>query len=359
MRRSRIAVVTGLAGKYGDAVSVLAWATAGSLLMSTEYLAQPFVWRGWPVEDVLRGWTYVALDRLLVAISMALCVIAASRMRILSGWFKLAILPISICGGAALGEAMRRVLNPFSLANPDMFMENALHWSLVGLAMAGIFACWRLSTDYNVRAWEELEARSQTRRMLVAAELDALQRQIEPHFLFNTLATVRRFSQTAPAGGYLLLDKLFEYISKTLAASQKHESDLGSELDLVRAYLAVCQVRMGDRLKISEDVPFGLRACRFPPLMLGTLVENAIRHGLAPLTEGGTITLSAERHGEMLHASVLDDGAGITGEGGSGIGLSNISTRLSLLYGGEASLHLEAIAPRGVCATLRIPYGVA
>lgn len=358
MRKPIFARLASVVSESRATLSILAWATAVSLLMSTEYLAQPFVWRGWPIEDVMRGWTYIAFDRLLVAFSIALCVVIAQRARVANHWLQLLLLAVSVCAGAVLGEGLRFEFSPFSRADESIFVGNAVRWALVGLAMAGIFACWRLNADYRIRAAEAISTAAQTRRMLVAAELDALQRQIEPHFLFNTLATIRHFSQTAPADGYALLDRLFEYISTTLAASQKHESDLGSELDLVQAYLAVCQVRMGQRLRIEQDVPGQLRACRFPPLMLGTLVENAVRHGLAPLAEGGTVVLSAERHGNMLHASVRDDGAGLKEEGGAGIGLTNICTRLHLLYGDMASFHLEAIAPHGVCATLRIPYGV-
>ena len=337
---------------------MLGWAIIVGLLMSTEYFAQPFVWLGWPIKDVIYGWRYIAQDRVLVACSIALCVLLAQRLRLGNRWLQLLSLASSVCAGAILGEGLRLKFDPFAQAGAGLFVENVLHWTLVGLAVVGILACWRLNTEYKIAAAEAASTSAQTRRMLVMAELDALQRQIEPHFLFNTFATIKHFSQIAPAEGYALLDRLFEYITNTLAASQKHESDLGVELDLVRAYLAVCQVRMGGRLRVVEKVPASLRQCRFPPLMLGTLVENALRHGLAPLAAGGTIELSAERRGNMLVATVCDNGAGLTSEGGTGIGLANISARLALLYGGDASFRLEAAQPRGVRATLRVPYGL-
>jgi signal transduction histidine kinase len=344
----------------GFAFDVFAWAIGIGLLMSTEFLAQPFVWRGWPVSVVLIGWLHIALDRLLVACSIAAFVVVARRVLPRNRMLQMLMFTAAVVAGAILGESLRIGVDPFATQlGIEAAIGHFVQWTLVGLTMAGILACWRLNADYTTTAARAVAAGSRARRMLVALELDALQRQIEPHFLFNTLATIKRFGQTAPADGYALLERLFNYLSTTITASQKNESSLGAELDLVQAYLDVCAVRMGHRLTVISNIDPTLRACRFPPLMLGTLVENAIRHGLAPVADGGTIKLSAERKGAILQVCVCDNGIGLVGDGGSGIGLANLSARLKLLYDREASLRLEVIEPHGVSACLRIPHALA
>jgi signal transduction histidine kinase len=345
--------------EYGVAFSVLGGAVAIGLLISTEFFAQPFVWSGWAPGDVLAAWSQIALDRVLIAISIAICIVAARSLRARSRLMQFLLVAAAIITGAVLGEALRTFVDPLGDV-PGLweFVGRVLHWALVGIAIAGILACWRMNADYvGVAERTEAEA-ARTRRALLAFELDALQRQIEPHFLFNTLATIKRFGQTAPAAAYALLDRLFDYISAMLRTSRRLHSDLGSELDLVHAYLDVCAVRMNGKLMVVDEVPAELRAGSFPPLMLGTLVENAVRHGLAP-SAGGIIALGARRSGNVLEVWVRDNGAGLVGEGGTGIGLANLSARLALLYGADASLQLEEVAPHGVCARVRLPYAPA
>jgi LytS/YehU family sensor histidine kinase len=186
-----------------------------------------------------------------------------------------------------------------------------------------------------------------------------LRRQIEPHFLFNTLATIRRLHETDPERGQQLIGRLFHYMSATLAETPNGRSTLAEEVTLVQAYLEVCASRMSGRLSVLAEVEPGLEAMDFPPLVLATLAENAVKHGVFP-QDGGTILISARRVGDMVEAAVIDDGVGLSGaggggSGGSGLGLANIAERLRLLYGPRAELQLRANAPRGVCALVRIP----
>jgi hypothetical protein len=345
---------------WASNLQLLAWAVTISFFMSTEFVAQPFVWRNWSIAQVLNGWLLVFVERLLVACAIALCAVAVRCLRPRSRYARIAGFFAAVLFGALLGEGARSWFDALAgIGNGALFWADVLHWSLVGIAVAGILACWRLSLDYNMAAADAAAADLRARRMAVAAELDALRRQIDPHFLFNTLATIKRFGQSAPAEAYALLERLFDYISATLSAGQMRQSSLGAELELVRAYMDVCAVRMGPRLSFVDGVSEALHACEFPPLMLGTLVENALRHGLAPLASGGTIWLCAERRGATLEVRVTDDGAGLTHDGGSGLGLSNLSARLELLYGKGASFRLESAAPQGTRAILRIPYAHA
>lgn len=337
-----------------SAAVVFAWAGAVGLLMSTQFLAQPFVWRNWAPDEILDGWLRIAGDRLVVAGAVAAFVVAANTAP-WRGRQRLILLAIAVVSGAVVGELLRGWLDPFAARMDALAIAGRIvHWTLISAAGVGILACWRLREDYATTAARAKAADARVRRLLVASELDALQRQIEPHFLFNTLATIRRFGHTDPAEGLALLERLFRYVSRIFAASRNRDSTLGAELDLALAYLDVCQVRMGPRLRVRVDVPEDLRTWAFPPLMLGTLVENAMRHGLAPAPGGGTIELSASQAGGRLEVRVCDDGVGLTGEGGAGLGLANLIERLKLIYRDKASFRLEAARPHGVRAVIRI-----
>jgi hypothetical protein len=338
--------------------TIFACAFLVALLMSTEFLAQPFVWRNWSLEEVMDGWLHIAIDRCLVAGGVAACLVLADRLPTPGRAGKMAALAGAIATGALLGECVRIAVDPFADRGGALAIgARVLQWTLVGAIVGGILASWRLNSDLATTAAETAAGEARLRRLLLSSQLEALQRQIEPHFLFNTLATVRRFGRTAPTEARALLDRLFDYISSMFEATREPLSNLGAEHDLVLAYLDVCAVRMGARLTVVDRIDPNLRAMPFPPLMLATLVENAIRHGLAPAPAGGAIILASEVRPDGLEISVTDDGVGLRGEGGAGIGLANLAARLDILYGPRASLRLEAVKPHGVRATLWLPSG--
>lgn len=187
------------------------------------------------------------------------------------------------------------------------------------------------------------------------ARLTLLRAQIEPHFLFNTLATVKRLYETAPARGREMLSSLIGYLRAALPTMRQQGSTLRREIELARAYLTILQMRMGERLVFWIEVPDDLLDAEVPPLVLGTLLENALKHGLAPLPEGGTILIRAARDAEQLRVEVVDSGRGFLGQGGSGVGLANTRSRLAALYGASAALQLAANHPSGVVATVVLP----
>ncbi|MFM7531256.1 MAG: sensor histidine kinase, partial [Rubrivivax sp.] len=133
---------------------------------------------------------------------------------------------------------------------------------------------------------------------------------------------------------------------------------LGRELEVVRPYLEILKVRMEDRLATTIDVPAGLLSAEFPPMMIQTLVENAIKHGLEPKPEGGTLSVKAEIIHGNLAVSVADTGLGFAAAptAGTGVGLANIRERLQLLYGGKATLTVAAHEPCGTVVTVTVPY---
>jgi len=191
---------------------------------------------------------------------------------------------------------------------------------------------------------------------IVEARLQLLQAQIEPHFLFNSLANVRRLSRLdGPAGGRLLSD-LLRYLEAALPQMRSGACTVAKEIELARAFLAIHQVRMGPRLSFTLDAPLDLANTVLPPMLLLTLIENALKHGIGPLAEGGEIAIRVARDGEdRVRLSVADTGQGLRSSCGQGVGLTNARARLRSLYGGAASLTLSLNEPRGVIATIVWP----
>ena len=202
----------------------------------------------------------------------------------------------------------------------------------------------------------EAEAqREKLERQGVQAELKLLQAQVEPHFLFNTLANLRYLVQTRSDDALPMLDHLIHYLRTALPEMRAEASTLGREMELARAYLEIMRLRMGGALTFAIRLPEPLAAAAFPPLMVVTLVENAIKHGVAPVGHGH-IALEARREGPALRIEVADDGRGVGGTLGQGLGLANIRERLRTLYGEAGRLELEGREPRGARATIEVPF---
>jgi sensor histidine kinase YesM len=239
---------------------------------------------------------------------------------------------------------------------PTYFVQVWALWAAIGAF--GYWLFYSLRADEVARAQlNEAEFRREAlQAQMVEARLSALQAQIEPHFLFNTLANVKRLYETAPVRGREMLASLINYLKAALPSMREPGSTLAREIELVRSFLTILQMRMGERLQFAIDAPLDLAAARVPPMVLPTLVENAIKHGLSPLPEGGRIDIRARRGGgSRLIVEVVDDGAGFSASAGSGVGLANTRSRLAALYGSEATLSLANRAPRGVVATIALP----
>lgn len=190
-------------------------------------------------------------------------------------------------------------------------------------------------------------------RRLLEAEMAALQAQIEPHFLFNTLALIGQLIETNPQQASVVHQHLIKYLRSALPQiRQAGNGSLKQQIDMSRAYLNIMQARMGERLSYDIDLPTELEQATFPSMMIQTLVENAIKHGLEPKTSGGHIHIAASKSAENVEVEVSDTGVGFNLHADDGIGLSNIRERLKVLYAGKAQLIIEA--PAGGGATLRI-----
>ncbi|MGH8202463.1 MAG: sensor histidine kinase [Steroidobacteraceae bacterium] len=185
--------------------------------------------------------------------------------------------------------------------------------------------------------------------------MQLLQAQIEPHFLFNTLSVVRALAKSDRAATVAMLDHLIRYFGAALPRLRGSEVSLAQEIELVEAYLAIYRARMGARLQFEIRVPEDLGRLTIPSMVLLTLVENALKHGVSPAVQGGLIQVSAVRERDSLVLRVADSGRGLTVHQGHGTGLANIRQRLLMTYGPAATLSLRATAPSGVVASVSVP----
>jgi two-component sensor histidine kinase len=324
--------------------------------LSLQYLAQPFVWRNWPAEEVLEGWLVIFRDQLIVTVLMAAAITVTALVRTESLRLRTILLAVAVVSGAVSGELIvRRLHGQFD--GSGSLAGHALRWSAVALAVSAMFYLWRMSSDSSEQLRNETLRSLNIEHQLTNTRLAALRSQIEPHFLFNTLATLRWLHRTEPEAGARLLANFIDYLRRIGPMLECTEVALGEEIDLMRAYLEVVEMRMGGRLRVAIDVPPNLRRARVPPLALATLVENAVKHGISRAQHGGEIAILAREDGQLLILSVADTGAGFSPDsgGGTGIGLSNVCSRLSTLYGALGSLRVEANTPTGVRATLMLP----
>jgi sensor histidine kinase YesM len=261
---------------------------------------------------------------------------------------------------AAASAGVRLWMSRYPMTSPQerlgWFADVVVLWSVLGLVAHGLVRSIQRQAAVRRRLGQQIAEQSTLSAAALEARLTVLQAQIEPHFLFNTLANVRRLCEVDPERGRRMLGSLLDYLRAALPAMRRSATGLAQEFELVRAYLSVLQHRMGDRLRFNVELSDRLADAPIPPLILPTLVENAIRHGLAPLPEGGTITVTALREDGQVVVRVADDGAGFQGSSGSGVGLANTRARLSALFGNAAGLSLQANRPRGVVAEVRLPY---
>ena len=217
--------------------------------------------------------------------------------------------------------------------------------------------------EAKLRVATDSAEREAMQRQLVTARLKLLQAQVEPHFLFNTLAAVDYLIETDPARASVMQKTLITYLRAALPQMRQASSTLGRELKLVRAYLELLKLRIEERLEFDIKVPPELESAVFPPMVLQTLVENAIKHGIEPKPQGGRVSVLAEVIDGTLRVDVVDTGVGLpngdifsTTTSGAGLGLDNIRNRLALLYPGASRMALSSGRDGGTVVRLSIPY---
>jgi sensor histidine kinase YesM len=275
-------------------------------------------------------------------------------------WLMLAVL-----AGSLIGVVLVIVVKGYSLEYVQerflFFCFNVVLAWYNGLLISLIFYVKFRETRATAALHKAEAERHLLSRQAVEAELKLMQAQVEPHFLFNTLASVQYLTETDPTQASRLLGHLIGYLRAALPQLRAASTTLGKEAELAREYLSILQMRVGPRLSFSVEVPGELREHAFPPNLLISLVENAIKHGIEPSPTGGTVSVRARHEGDALVVEVTDTGRGLgfASTNGEGVGLSNVRERLAALYGPRGRFTLAAGEPRGARATLVLPFELA
>jgi LytS/YehU family sensor histidine kinase len=201
------------------------------------------------------------------------------------------------------------------------------------------------------------ERLAHSERGAAEARLKLLQAQIEPHFLFNTLANLQALIGSDPQRAQAMLGHLDGYLRATLASTRNDQCTLAEEFARLRGYLEILAIRMGPRLAYSLDLPEALATATMPPMLLQPLVENAIKHGLEPKLDGGDLRVAASAEGGQLVLKVEDSGLGFgaASTSGTGVGLLHVKERLAAVYGNAATAEIGETPAGGVRITLRLP----
>jgi hypothetical protein len=243
----------------------------------------------------------------------------------------------------------------------EFLPQMAFLWIIVSIIIKVTYKGQLKAQQQAAQATEVAES-EQLRRQVVEARMAAMQAQVEPHFLFNTLASIDHLIETDPPRASTMQKNLIALLRAAMPtmreANQGGPRDLGREMAVIRPYLEILKVRMEERLVTRIDVPDGLLSAEFPSMMIQSLVENAIKHGLEPKPEGGELSIKAEIVHGNLTVTVADTGLGFgkAATAGTGVGLANVRERLALMYGGKATLSVKENQPTGTVVTIVVPY---
>ncbi|QNA88483.1 histidine kinase [Massilia sp. Dwa41.01b] len=269
-----------------------------------------------------------------------------------------------------LSVAIEGAVDDAAEAKVSRYHKQASTWftSFVWLLVLALFGTKALVGGKKRAEQQTLSAnaaaeRESMQRQLSEARMQMMQAQVEPHFLFNTLASVEHLIETNPPRASAMQRSLIQYLRAVLPQMRENNlvTNLGREVDMVTAYLNLLKMRMEERLTVDMRIPEKLRTASFPPMMLQSMVENAIKHGLECKPEGGTLKIVADVADGKLRVTVTDDGVGfgVVPSTGTGLGLPTIRERLRLLHGDAGQLHIAANSPSGVIAMVEVPYQVS
>ena len=275
---------------------------------------------------------------------------ADKKLRFFGSHVAGAILYGVLWGGITLAQiatfAPQRVL--------EIFVDRALGWQiLMGIMMYSLIA----GVAYLIQVTERL---AEQRSLASRAELLALRSQLNPHFLFNTLHSITSLARENGKDAEDALVRFGSLLRYVLDSSRKPGEDatLEEELEFVRGYLAIEKMRLGSRLEVSEDIDPEALECVIPVLTLQPIVENAVRHGIAPRARGGNVAISARTQDGRLSIVVEDDGVGADSKqiaSGNGVGLSLVERRLRARYAGPTSMTVDTSEGKGTTVTLSMP----
>jgi hypothetical protein len=272
----------------------------------------------------------------------------------------------AVClASAAWVAAFEQLLNPWAEpSGPGSFLHRVFFRFISGLVSYFVLYVAILGIGYALDSRERLARQeTETARLSAAlstAQLNALRRQIEPHFLFNTLNAVAALVREARIESAVkMIAGLSDFLRRAIEDSERQEVPLSEEIDHLQKYLEIQKIRFADRLTVDLEVPADLLESPVPSLVLQPMVENAIKHGISKRAQGGEIRIRAFRSNRTLTLKVYNDGPSLTDNGErahSGVGMSNVRTRLESLYGDSFEFSLKNQGPYGVEAVLSLPF---
>ncbi|TXF96626.1 sensor histidine kinase [Massilia arenae] len=283
-------------------------------------------------------------------------VVPPTASRLVARLLELAAIALCAAFGLVLSGAILRGALP--AMHSDAFTGLLALGLVIGAAMLAVLVAGERRIERQTLEARRQEQMATTARLLAEAQLRALQAQIEPHFLYNTLANVVSLIDSQPVDAKRMLERFIDYLRASLAASRAGSATLGAELDLAASYLDVLGVRMGARLRWRIEADDACRALPIAPMLVQPLVENAVMHGLEPKVDGGEIVLRAAVDEGVLRVEVRDSGRGLVAappRPGGGVGLSNLRERVRQLHGPGARLELLDNPGGGVVARLLLP----
>ena len=325
-----------------------------------------------PLTQVLTSWGYfVAGGLVMVNFGPALAswLRSSSVPAVPRGWLMISVALLGVIGALAIdawaSSGIQQSLGEAEVPESERKISQVDEAALQLFKLTGVFLYFALGGGLATLAYfseqRRLRARSALLQQLTSdMRLSVLQAQLEPHFLFNTLAAIRPMLRQDAARAEAALDALTDHLRAVIPQIRLQtdgvNSTLGQQVDICRSYLNVMHLRMGDRLTTEIAVPEELKEHPFPPLMLVSLVENAIKHGLEPKPGSGMVRISAVVKGRQLSVSVEDDGQGLTSGLSGGVGLANIREQLTIRFGNQASLEVASRAPAGTVSTITLLY---
>lgn len=325
-------------------------------------------------EGMHHAWGKLFLNDVIVFIPWAL--LTAPIMRLnrrfpITNWrsLKTWLVHLSACISADLlwsswSTTLQRVLNPYDEPGPPkpfhfLWFQTFGKYIFFSMILYGAILAIETVIDSRARLARQQAETARLNEQLSQAQLDALRRQIEPHFLFNTLNSVSALiREQRNDAAVMMIAGLSDFLRRLLADPSRQQVALAEEMEFAQKYLDIQKVRFVDRLQLAVDVPSDLLVAQVPTLILQLMVENAIKHGIAKRAQGGLVRISASRSNGTLTLSVYNDGPGLptTNRSPSGIGLSNMRTRLQGLYGEAFVLDMRNQQPGGVEVSVSVPF---
>jgi len=276
-------------------------------------------------------------NRLVVVVYYSGC----ATLGVLIGW---------VVGSALLDYDIPRILT-----RPSWLFGLAVNSVIISLVILAIYTSREKKMLAEMAQERERARFADVERSATLANLRMLQAQIEPHFLFNTLANVTSLIHPAPDKAKHMLESFITYLRGSLAASREESTTLAREFKLMADFLDILKIRMGERLKVEINLPDDLAGMAVPPMLIQPLVENAIKHGLEPKVEGGVLTLSAAKDAANIRLVIADTGLGFSGATSNGVGLRNVRERIKALFGDAGRLSIEENSGGGTRVVITLP----